>query len=76
MKIKQVDIETIKNEINIKGLAGDNMYRLLRVDDSNYGKTNRHHSLKLKSIRNLSIEEFIASADDDNCAFIVVEDEQ
>ena len=70
MKIKQVDIEYVKEHLDIKGMANENIYRLLACDDGNYGKS--HMTVKIKPLKNLKIEELLG-ADSEDCAFIEVE---
>jgi hypothetical protein len=52
-------------------LGDKNLYRVSACDDGNYGKS--HTSVRIKPVRNLTVEDFNASLDNSNYGFIKVE---
>jgi len=73
MKIIQVDEDYVRDNLNIKGLANDTLYRLCLCDDGNHGRS--HKTLRLKPVKNLSVAELTESLEASNYAFILVEED-
>lgn len=66
MKITQVSADYVREH-----MSDDRLYRLVICDDGNYGKS--HASVRMKSVRNLTIDEFEKSLESNQYGFILVE---
>lgn len=69
MKITQVSYYFVKDHMH-----DSNIYRLLVCDDGNYG--HHHQTIKIKPVKNLTVDELAKSADNDNAGFVLIVPEE
>lgn len=70
MKVTQVDKEYV-----VSNMDSDNLYRLLRCDDSHGNTGKKHYSARIKPVKNLSVGEFTESIDNPSYGFILIEED-
>lgn len=68
MKVVQLTIDEVKNNMN-----DSDIYRITVCDDTHGNSGKRHFSARLKPLKNMSIEEFNESLEnEDDFAFIKI----